>query len=89
MKNKQSKKPTMKMVAAEAGVSIQTVSRVLNDRPDVAPETRKRVEEVIDRLGYTPNIYARSLSQQRSKTIGYVTDPFGWMGPVRLLAGVT
>lgn len=67
---------TIKEVAAEAGVSITTVSHVLNDVPGkrVHPDTRARVKEAAARLGYAPNVLARSLRTQRSNTIGLVGD---------------
>lgn len=80
---------TIKQVAREAGVSTQTVSRVINERPDVAPETRQRVLEVIDRLGYRPNVLARSLIHQRSHTLGVVTAGLNYIGPSRTLNGIT
>lgn len=80
---------TIKQVAREAGVSIQTVSRVLNDKPYVAPETRDRVLEVIDRLRYRPSALARSLIQQRSAMLGVVTAGLGYIGPSRTLNGIT
>ncbi len=46
---------TIKEVAPAAGVSIQTVSRVMNNRPDVSFETRKRVKDVVGKLGYQPS----------------------------------
>ena len=64
------KRPTIKQVAKVAGVSTQTVSRVINDRPDVAPETRERILVTINELGYQPSALARSLIQQRSYTWG-------------------
>lgn len=79
---------TMRMVAEEAGVSIQTVSRVLNDHPDVAAATAIRIREVMQRLHYTPNAIARSLIQQRSYTIGVAIDALEWSGPSRILAGL-
>ncbi len=81
------KQTTIRQVAREAGVSTQTVSRVLNDRPDVAPETRQLVQTVIDRLGYQPSALARSL-KQRSRTIGIVTAELGQYGPMRRLLGI-
>ncbi len=87
MNNKKS--VTIVQVAEEAGVSKQTVSRVLNDRPDVAPETRRHIEEVIERLGYRPSAVARSLIQQRSSTIGVVTAGLNFVGPSRTLNGIT
>jgi len=78
---------TIKQVAEEAGVSKQTVSRVLNDRPDVASETRQRVQEVIDRLRYRPSNLARKL-KQRGHTIGVATAELGQYGPMRRLLGI-
>lgn len=78
---------TIKEVAREAGVSTQTVSRVLNDRPDVAPETRQNVQAIIDKLGYQPSALARSLKQPR-RTVGVVTAQLGQYGPMRRLLGI-
>jgi LacI family transcriptional regulator len=61
---------SIKDVAKEAGVSIATVSRVLNDVDVVNEETKKKVQEAIVKLGYRPNIVARSLKTQRTKTVG-------------------
>ena len=83
------KRPTIKQVAAIAGVSTQTVSRVINDRPDVAPETRERVKQVIAELDYQPSALARSLIQQRSYTLGVVTAGLKFIGPSRTLNGIT
>jgi LacI family transcriptional regulator len=80
---------TIKQVAKEAGVSTQTVSRVINDRPDVAPETRKRVLKVIERLGYQPSALARSLIRRRSHTLGVVIAGLKYTGPSRTLSGIT
>ncbi len=67
-------------VAAAAGVSTQTVSRVLNRKPDVSAETRERVLEVIHRLGYEPNVLARGLASNKTFTLGLIinnlADPF-------------
>lgn len=79
---------TIKEVASVAGVSTQTVSRVMNDRPDVSPETRKRVQEVIRDLGYRPSALARSLIRQRSHTLGVVTAGLRFIGPSRTLSGI-
>ena len=87
--NHRSGRATIKEVASAAGVSTQTVSRVINDRPDVSPKTRKRVQEVIDRLGYQPSALARSLIQQRSYTLGVVTAGLKYIGPSRTLSGIT
>ncbi|MBP2032340.1 LacI family transcriptional regulator [Clostridium algifaecis] len=63
---------SIKDVAKEAGVSIATVSRVLNDVDVVNEETKRKVVEAINKLGYRPNIIARSLKTQRTKTVGIV-----------------
>jgi LacI family transcriptional regulator len=67
---------TIKHVAEEAGVSIKTVSRVINNLPDVSPVTRQSVLEVIKRLGYQPNAIARSLVSRRTRTIGIINADF-------------
>jgi DNA-binding LacI/PurR family transcriptional regulator len=87
--NLKSGRSTIRQVASAAGVSTQTVSRVLNERPDVAAETRSRVQTVIDRLGYRPSALARSLIRQRSYTLGVVTAGLRHIGPSRTLGGVT
>ncbi len=71
---------TMADVARESGVSLMTVSRVINSKVDVSEETRQRVLEVIDRLDYRPSGIARSLATRRTGTIGLVvpdiSNPF-------------
>jgi DNA-binding LacI/PurR family transcriptional regulator len=80
---------TIKEVASVAGVSTQTVSRVINERPDVSPGTRKRVQEVIKALSYQPSALARSLISQRSYTLGVATAGLKHIGPSRTLSGIT
>src|ERR1700752_1700853 len=80
---------TIKEVAAVAGVSTQTVSRVINERPDVSPATRTRVQEVIKALSYQPSALARSLISQRSHTLGVVIAGLRHIGPSRTLSGIT
>ena len=63
---------TMHDVARLAGVSIKTVSNVINDYPYIKPETRLRVTEAIDQLGYRPNLSARSLRSGRSGVISLI-----------------
>lgn len=58
--------PTVRNVAARAGVSHQTVSRVINNHPSVSAATRERVSDAIGELGYRPNPAARALGQRRS-----------------------
>ncbi len=78
----------IKEVASAAGVSTQTVSRVINERPDVSPETRKRIQDIIEKLGYQPSALARSLIRQRSHTLGVVTAGLRYIGPSRVLSGI-
>lgn len=59
-------------VAREAGVSMATVSRVVNNNPNVKPQTRKKVYEAIERLGYRPNAVARGLASKKTTTVGVV-----------------
>ncbi len=84
----QRKRLTIRDVAAAAGVSAQTVSRVLNNHPDVAPETLERVRGVIRETGYAPNMLARSLIQGRSHTLGVVAFGLEFFGPSRVLTAI-
>jgi LacI family transcriptional regulator len=68
------KAPTLHDVAAEAGVSIKTVSRVVNGTPTVDPAIRERVQDAIERLQYVPNTLARTLKAGTGNTIGVVID---------------
>jgi DNA-binding LacI/PurR family transcriptional regulator len=71
---------TINDVAKRAGVSITTVSRILNNKPDVAPATRRRVLEVIQELSYTPHAQAQNLAAGRSRSIAllYPSDSMGF-----------
>ncbi|WP_345188909.1 LacI family DNA-binding transcriptional regulator [Microbacterium panaciterrae] len=75
-------------VAREAGVSYQTVSRVLNGSDRIRESTREHVQSVIDRLGYRPNPVARALSTNRSRTIGVVTAQSALYGPATAVAAI-
>src|SRR5512142_3224928 len=75
---------TIREIAREAGVSTQTVSRVLNNRPDVSRETRRKIQHIIDRLGYQPSAIARSLTRQRSYTLGLLVSHLNLYGPQML-----
>jgi len=67
---------TIKDVAREAGVSVSTVSFAINGTAPVAPDTKKRILEVVERLGFQPSSAARGLVTRRSNTIGlYVPNP--------------
>lgn len=65
--------PNIRDVARVAGVSYQTVSRVLNDSPSIRDTTRARVQAAIDQLGYRPSFAARALATSRTRTIGVLT----------------
>src|SRR3954447_26003919 len=65
---------TIQDVAARAGVSAMTVSRVLNSPARVAPATRQRVEQVIHDLGYVPNALATGLLKGRTRTIALIVS---------------
>jgi DNA-binding LacI/PurR family transcriptional regulator len=75
-------------VAKEAGVSHQTVSRVLNDSPLVRPDTREKVLAAIEELGYRRNMAARMLATNRSGRIGMVSAHLVLYGPGMISAAV-
>ena len=79
---------TIREIAEAAGVSTQTVSRVINNRPDVAPDTYDRVQRIITETGYFPNMLARGLTQGRSNVIGVVAFGLDYFGPSRVLTGI-
>jgi LacI family transcriptional regulator len=72
-RSRQVKRPTIRDVAARAGVSHQTVSRVMNGNGNVAAGTRERVLQAIQELEYVPSALARGLSSDRTHTLGMVT----------------
>ncbi|MCM3780740.1 LacI family DNA-binding transcriptional regulator [Microbacterium hydrocarbonoxydans] len=75
-------------VATLAGVSRQTVSRVLNDHPEVAESTRERVVAAMDELGYRMNNAARALGTRRSRTLGVLASDALQYGPSRSIAAL-
>jgi DNA-binding LacI/PurR family transcriptional regulator len=75
-------------VAHLAGVSHQTVSRVLNDHPNVRPETRAKVVQAIEDLGYRRNFVARALVTRRTGAIGVVTEDSPLHGPTMTLISI-
>lgn len=81
--------PNIRDVARLAGVSYQTVSRVLNEHPSIRPSTRDRVNEVISELGYRPNPAARALVTSRSRTIGVLSSQTSAQyGPATSIASI-
>ena len=76
------KRATLHDIAAIAGVSAQTVSRVANDQEGVSDETRKRIKHIMDELNYRPNIAARVLNNQRTFLLEVVLVDVGYMGEI-------
>ncbi|MCD7035194.1 LacI family transcriptional regulator [Metabacillus sp. GX 13764] len=81
-------KPTIKDVAREAGVSVATVSRIVNGLPGYSEGTRKKVAEVIASLGYKPNAVARNLVNRKTNTIGVLLPQVSSSFSAKLLHGI-
>ena len=79
---------TITDVAKVAGVSISTVSRVLNDKDDVAEETYERVQKVIREMGYTANLAARSMRSRRTNVIGMIVPDVEQPFSIAVMQGV-
>jgi LacI family transcriptional regulator len=80
---------TIKEIARMTGVSTQTVSRVINKRPDVSPETRRAVEAAIAEHGFQPSAVARSLVQRRSQMLGVIVAGLRYFGVGQTVNGIT
>ncbi|MFF5574828.1 LacI family DNA-binding transcriptional regulator [Streptomyces luteogriseus] len=81
-------RPVMADVARMAGVSKQTVSRVLNDHPAVRPETREAVSQAMRTLGYRPSRSARSLASGRTRMLGVISFDAARYGPASILTAI-
>lgn len=79
---------TIHDVARAAGVSVSTVSRVLNDKDDVAPDTDRKVRDVIAELGYTSSLAARSMRSRRTGVIGLIMPDLGDPFCIQVLKGI-
>jgi len=79
---------TLRDVAKLAGVSTKTVSRVVNNQGEISESTRARVQSAIAKLGYRPNILARSLVSQRTDTLGVVAWGIDYYGPSQTVVGI-
>jgi LacI family transcriptional regulator len=79
---------TLQDVAARAGVSAKSVSRVVNHQGEISENTRKRIQAAIDELGYRPNSVARSLLRQRTNTLAAVAWGIEYFGPSRTITGI-
>lgn len=80
--------PTIKDVAKLAGVSISTVSRVMNDSKPVSPEARRKVIDAINKLDFKPNELARSLVMKRSNLIGVIVKDIGISYMAQIVRGI-
>lgn len=80
--------PSIRDVARLAGVSHQTVSRVLNDHASIRPETKAKVLDAISVLDYRPNLAARALVTSRSRTLGILSATIGEFGPTSSMAAI-
>jgi LacI family transcriptional regulator len=78
------KSPTLREVAEKAGVSVSTVSRVINDQPGIGAETRARVLAIAQELQFAPNAAAQNLATKRTRNIGLITCK--WSMPSRFVA---
>lgn len=83
-----SRKPTMEDVKNLAGVSISTVSRVINGTRKVSPEKTEAVNRAIAKLGYKPNELARSLVMKKSSTLGIILDDVGYNYMAQYIRGI-
>lgn len=88
MPNPNSNRVTMNDVAAQSGVSYQTVSRVINNHPRVAPETRHRVLQVIAETGYRPNKAAQRLASNQSKLLAVIAFGIEHYGPAQMVINI-
>lgn len=79
---------TIQDVAKTAGVSVSTVSRVLNGKADVASETQERILSVIDDLGYTTNLAARSMRSRKKNLVGLIMPDIEYPFAIEVMKGV-
>jgi LacI family transcriptional regulator len=79
---------TMKRIAADLGVSVTTISKVLNHHADIGPATRARVLKRVEELGYRPNAVARSLTLRRTHTLGIIIPDLMHSFFVEIVAGL-
>lgn len=79
---------TIQDVAKTAGVSVSTVSRVLNGKVDVASDTQGRILTVIDNLGFTTNLAARSMRSQKKNMVGLIMPDIAYPFAIEVMKGV-
>ena len=85
---KKKRSVTIQDVARTAGVSVSTVSRVLNGKFDVAKETQDRILSVIEELGFTTNLAARSMRSQKKNLIGLIMPDIAYPFAIEVMKGV-
>ena len=85
---KKHRRNTLHDIAAHTGVSYQTVSRVINNHPNVSPETRGRIQHAITELGYHPNKVAKSLVAKQSHTLAILTFGMDQYGPAQMVLNI-
>lgn len=81
-------KPTLKNIAQAAGVSAMTVSKALNGKPGVSEKRRKEIRDIAERMNYAPNLIAKSLRVDETKTIGVVLSDTSEMVLSKVLRGI-
>jgi len=84
----QQKKPTIADIADRAGVSKTTVSRVLNDKPDVSPETREKILKIVEEMRFVPNLVAKGLSSGRVNLLSMLLPSLAWPWVLEVIRGV-
>ncbi|NTV37171.1 MAG: LacI family transcriptional regulator, partial [Anaerolineaceae bacterium] len=84
----QARAVTIQDVAKAAGVSVSTISRVLNQKDDVAEDTQQHIMDVINQLGYTSNLAARSMRSRRTNVIGLIVPDVEHPYALEILKGV-
>ncbi len=88
MQSRAKRSVTIQDVAKAAGVSVSTISRVLNTKVDVSSETQRHVLKVIDELGYTSNLAARSMRSHKKNLIGLVLPDIGFPYSIEIMKGI-
>jgi LacI family transcriptional regulator len=89
MKRRPKRSFTIHDVAEAAGVSVSTVSRVLNDKDDVASETYEKVKDIIDEMGYASSLAARSMRSRKTDVIGLIIPDVENPFPIEVMRGVS
>lgn len=81
--------PTIKEIAKASGVSVATVSNIINNKGRAGEETKKRVQQVIDEMNYTPNYIAKNLKTKNTKSIGVIAEDMTVFALPDIIDGIT